>query len=111
MEDEKGDTRRKRNARVSVVSPDFEIPSEGVYLWDWFISLNESIFRVKDGFYHIIPPSEYKAWSEMTGNLITPVEYDILKSMDIVFCKELNSDIEYNRNKKFELENLKTKKR
>lgn len=111
MEDEKGDSRRQRNTRVGVESPDFEIPESGIYLWDWFKALNESVFRNVDGYYHLIPPSEYKAWSELTGSLITPDEYDILRSMDVVFCNELNADIEAKRIRKTEEQKRTYKKR
>lgn len=50
----------------------------------------------------MIPPSEYVSWSEMTGNVVRPIEYDILKSMDRVFCEETNAEIQANRAKREE---------
>lgn len=41
------------------------------------------------------------AWSTLTGNLIKPFEYDILSSMDSMFCKEMNAELhaKYEREK------------
>lgn len=93
LPDEKEDTRRARNERVGFDSPDLIIPEEGMYLWDWYTLLNKSVFRVQDGYYHPIAPTEFQAWSSLTGNLINPVEYEILQSMDYVFCEEMNNEI------------------
>lgn len=98
LPDEKGDTRRERNERVGVYTPPFEIPEDGIYLWNWFIDLNNSVSRVDfNGYYCLIPPSEFLAWSTITGNGLYPEEYDILKSMDAVYCKETNADIQSKR--------------
>ena len=74
--------------------PDFEIPVDGVYLWEWFTQLCESVTRIDfNGNYCLIGPSQIFAWSNLTKNLITPPEYDILNSMDVVYCDELNKEI------------------
>lgn len=111
LEDDKGDTRRQRNERVGIESPVFEIPENGIYLWEWFNELSSSVFRNADGYYHLIPPSEYKAWSELTGSLIRPEEYAILRAMDIAFCNELNADIKALQIRKTEEQNRRLKKR
>jgi hypothetical protein len=94
---EEGDeenTRRKRNERVGIDTPKFEIPENGFYLWDWFNQINNSVSRIDfNGYYCSIPPSEFLAWSKLTGNCLTPEEYDILRAMDGIFCKELNAEI------------------
>lgn len=49
--------------------------------------------RIIDGQAQPIPPSEYIAWSKMTGNIVYPREYDILREMDFVYCQETNKEI------------------
>lgn len=103
LPDKNEDTRRERNERVGVYTPPFEIPEEGIYLWQWFLELNASLSRIDfNGYYCLIPPTEFLAWSNLTGNRIFPEEYDILTSMDAVYCKELNSEITSERNKEEE---------
>ena len=97
------ETRRKRNERVGVPTPEFEIPENGLYLWRWFNDLNNSVSRIDfNGYYYPIPPSEFLAWSTLTGNYLTSEEYDILKSMDSIYCKESNSEITSKRAKEDE---------
>jgi len=59
--------------------------------------------RTYDGKCFKIPPSEFLAWSQITGNEIKPVEYEILTAMDTAFTKEIQSEItaqiERNRDK------------
>lgn len=107
LPDEKDDTRRDRNKRVGVASPEFILPDEGLYLWEWFQNINSSVSRIRDGFYFLIPPSEFLAWSNLTGNLITSVEYEILKAMDVSFCNEMNKELEAKRKKELELKGKK----
>ena len=97
-EGDEENTRRKLNERVGVFTPAFEIPTAGMYLWKWFIELNNSISRVDfNGYYCSIPPSEFLAWSTLTKNYLTPEEFDILRAMDGIFCKELNAEINSKR--------------
>lgn len=105
--DAKGNTRRERNTRVGVESPEFEIPEYGLHIWGWFTDLTSCIYRVSDGYYHVINPSEYLAWSQLTGNNITSFDYDVLRSMDLVFCQELNKDIKAEYDKKVDQTNIK----
>lgn len=103
LQDEKGGTRRELNERVGVYTPPFEIPEDGLYLWNWFIDINNSVSRVDfNGYYSLIPPSEFIAWSTVTGNGLYPEEYDILKSMDATYCKESNADIRAKRQREDE---------
>lgn len=96
------ETRRERNEKVGEWSPELEIPQNGLYLWNWFVNLNQSLSRIQDGFCRLIPPSEYLAWSKLTGNIVYPVEYDILKEMDAAFCTEMNKEFESVRTKQQE---------
>lgn len=102
-EDDEENTRRKLNERVGVFTPAFEIPESGMYIWKWFIELNNSVSRIDfNGYYRSIPPSEFLAWSNLTKNYLTPQEFDILRAMDGIFCKELNAEINSERAKKEE---------
>ena len=92
--DEKGETRRQRNERVGESTPPFEIPEHGQYIWDWFKELSLIASSVSDGMYRPIPPSEYLAWQQITGNIVYSWEYDILFSMDSVYCDEMNKEIQ-----------------
>lgn len=87
---ESGETRRELYARLGEMTPLFIVPEVGLYLWNIFIDMNSSISRNHDGYYSLIPPSEYLAYLKLTGLLIYPFEYDILKEMDLAYCNELN---------------------
>lgn len=104
---EEGDeenTRRKRNERVGIDTPKFEIPGNGLYLWSWFNELCDSVSRIDfNGYYYFIPPSEFLAWSTLTGKCLTPDEYEILKAMDNMYCKELNAEIRSKRAREDEI--------
>lgn len=92
---ENDETRREKYERMGKFVPSFEIPVQGIYLWEWFGQLCKSVHRIDfNGNYCVIGPSEIFAWSNLTNNLITPIEYDILSSMDMVFCDELNKEIQ-----------------
>lgn len=92
---ENDETRREKYERMNRPVPEFEIPTDGIYLWDWFGQLCDAVHRIDfNGNYCVISPSEFLAWSTLTNNLITPIEYDILKSMDLVFCNELNKEVQ-----------------
>jgi len=69
------------------------LPEAGVYLWQWFNSLSVMMTRVIGGVVHHIPPSEYLAWSAMTGCIVEPAEYAILRDMDAAFCAALSKEI------------------
>jgi hypothetical protein len=91
--DEKGVTRRQRYERIQQPVPLFYIPEAGKYLWDWFRELNFSVTRIKDGQCCLIPPSEVLAWINLTGTIIYPSEYDILRAMDHEYCSEINKEL------------------
>ncbi len=54
---------------------------------------------VIEGMYRPIPPSEYLAWQQITGNIVYPHEYDIMFAMDAVYCEEMNKEINARREK------------
>ena len=102
-DEKKSTTRRERNELLGIDSPKFEIPEAGFYLWEWFIEINNSLSRIDfNGNYCNIPPSEFLAWSKLTNRNIYPEEYEILRSMDDVFCKELNMDLRAKREREDE---------
>ena len=86
-------TRRERNARFGKDSPELVIPPEGFYLWNWYFALSDRLLRVQDGVCAPIPPSEFKAWLGLTGEIVYPWEYDILCAMDVAFCDQSNKEL------------------
>ena len=50
----------------------------------------------------MIPPTELRAWAAILGNIVYPFEYDILMSMDAVYCDEINKEIASIQSKKEE---------
>jgi hypothetical protein len=91
--DENKETRRERNKRHHAYTPKFNIPDEGMYLWSWYEELSRRFQRNIDGTCRPIPPSEFLAWSNITGNVVDHVEYDILSKMDDVYCREMNNEL------------------
>ena len=111
LPDDRNQTRRERNESIDIYTPPFEIPEAGFYLWSWFTELNNSISRIDfNGYYCHISPSDYLAWSKLTGNHLYPEEFDILQALDTVFCKEMNLDINAKRNRDEEERNRKMNK-
>ena len=88
LRDENNKTRRERNEQFGHESPELKIPSAGRYLWDWYWELSSGLIRINDGAVIPIPPSEVKAWVEITRNIVYPTEYAILRAMDMAFCDE-----------------------
>ena len=54
---------------------------------------------MREGICHPIPPTEFKAWVEITNNIVKPVEFDILFEMDRMFCQEVNLELRSEREK------------
>ena len=61
------------------------------------MSVSETLVRVRDGLCEPIPPSEFEAWSRLTGNIIYINEYNILRQMDVAYCKQMNIELELYR--------------
>lgn len=83
--------------RVGEQTPPLNIPEEGKYIWEWFKELSLIASPVFDGLHHPIPPSEYLAWQTITRNIVYSWEYDILFSMDNVYCDEMNKEVQSRR--------------
>lgn len=95
--DEKGETRRAYNERYGKDAPPFEIPPEGKYLWDWFQQIADGTARFREGIYHPVGWIDLKAWAEVTGTIVYPREFDILRAMDAAFCKGMNINVQERR--------------
>lgn len=93
MPDENGKTRRERNDLFGVEAPIFSIPQTGRYLWDWYFDLSDSLRRVRGNVCEPFPPSEFAAWRDLNGEIIYPVEYNIIREMDKAFCEEMNNEM------------------
>lgn len=50
--------------------------------------------RVRDGICSPLPPSEILAWTKLYNVKIKPVEVAILHKMDLVFCDEINEELQ-----------------
>ena len=84
---------------MDIFTPKFELPECGKYLWNWFSELNNSISRYND-FYTLLPTFDILNWCKLTKNFMTPIEYDIIKSMDVMFCYESNLELNAQRSKR-----------
>jgi len=49
--------------------------------------------RVKNDICEPIPPTEMKAWLELTGTIMHMREYEILRAMDQSYCSECNKEL------------------
>ena len=67
--------------------PDF--PSLMSYVWSAFLSLSSSRNPALSG----VAPITYeqiKAWTQVTGNPLSPREVDAIKRLDYIFMEEMN---------------------
>jgi hypothetical protein len=103
--DEKGQTRRERNDQFGEPSPPLIVPQSGLYLWEWYFDLSDSLRRVRNGICEPFPPTEYIAWRAATGNIVYAHEYAILRAMDGAYCAEMNVELaDYRARQKAEAE-------
>lgn len=93
MPDENGITRRGRNEKFGEVSPELDFPDIGIDFWSYYWTISSTLRRVEDGVAIPIPPSEFLAWCEASGTILTPPEYAILSGMDDAFCDEMNREL------------------
>jgi hypothetical protein len=99
MPDVTGETRDERNARFGITDKavDWDIPDDGLYLWEWYWQISGKLLRVADGVAVPIPWSEYRAWRKETRRIVRPFEYDILIDMDAAFVAETNAELQRSR--------------
>jgi hypothetical protein len=100
--DEQGESRRDRNEKFGATSPPLVVPLSGLYLWRWYFQISENCHRIKDGVCVPIPPSEYIAWREVSGEELEPWEFSILRAMDTTYCAEMNIELEAFRDREHE---------
>lgn len=90
MPDEKGETRRVRNARFDQPSPDIEIPHFGQHVWDWFWVLSN---RRRSG-PEALSFAEIGEWQRLTGTAALPEEVEMLMQMDDAYLSEVRKEQE-----------------
>ncbi|KRG47341.1 hypothetical protein ARC20_03150 [Stenotrophomonas panacihumi] len=88
MKDERGDTRRERNARFGIETPELEVPDEGGHLWEWFSELSN---RRRTG-PEALAFAELGEWQRLTGQDVLPVEIEMLLSMDDAYLRAVRED-------------------
>lgn len=91
-----------KSAQIPAPPPRFILPVEGKYLWDWFFDLNDNFSRIADGVVSRIPPSEFLAWANITGNIVHVREYDILRAMDAEYCVQIQARLDNERKRRDE---------
>lgn len=105
--DETGKTRRERNADFGKAheTPEFDLPENGEYLWSIYWDVSARVRRVIDGSCYPIAPSEFLAWSKLSGTIVHAPEYAILCAIDEAFCAETSAEIAaYNARQKAKAE-------
>lgn len=70
------------------------IPDVGQHLWIWYWEISNGLRRVSDGAVNPIPWSEFLAWAQVTGQIVRPSEYAILREMDAAFCAMTGQEIQ-----------------
>lgn len=88
MPDEKGETRRQRNARFGQPSPENDIPDAVEHVWEWFWDLSA---RRKSG-PEALTYAEVGEWQRLTGTAIRPEEVEMLMKMDDAFLAECREE-------------------
>ena len=67
-----------------------EVPAYGEHLLEWFWDLNKGR-QHNDGAWLALPPSELKAWQDMTGNIVRREEWQILRDMEASYLRLVNT--------------------
>lgn len=99
--DASGETRRERNERFGVESPNFEPPKEGRYLWLWFVSAARTR-RYDQGTPQPLTPQEWIGWAQISGEMVRREEYLALMEMDRTYCASLSREISEQRRRESE---------
>ena len=77
--------------------PEIEIPEAHEYIYSWFWEINGMVDRAGDGYCRPITPVDYKAWTDISGNIVTPLEYDILRTMDMAYKTAMEREMNERR--------------
>lgn len=94
MPNENDETRRERNERHDIITPEFCIPSGGETYWSWYHQISDGTARVMDGVCYPIPGAEFYHWAQLTQTIVTADEYAILRAMDAAFVDEMNQELQ-----------------
>jgi hypothetical protein len=70
------------------------MPEGGEYLIAWFWDINSGVDRAGDGFCRPITWADYMGWQSMTGEIVHPFEFDILRDIDTAFVSEMTKEIQ-----------------
>lgn len=98
--DKNGQTRAEYNAAFyrdepeKDPTPDWDIPPEGQYLYDWYIDIENGINRIVGGAVKRITWQDFVAWRSVTRNLVRPYEFAILRAMDLACCEALEGELQ-----------------
>ncbi len=80
MADPEGETRRERNERFFVDSPEVEVPEDGYAPWRDFWQINRT--RRTGDSPEPLSYGDIQAWLGCTGRVVTPEHIDMLIAMD-----------------------------
>lgn len=88
MADENGETRRQRNERFGIESPDQEFPGGALHVWDWFWQLS--------GRRHSGPEAltfaDVGQWSRLLHIDLLPEEVQMLMAMDDQYLRAVREE-------------------
>jgi len=88
MADEKGETRRQRNARFGAKSPDAEPPEPALHVWGWFWQLSG---RRRTG-PEALSFADVADWQRLTGIQVLSEEVAMLMAMDDQYLRAVRED-------------------
>lgn len=97
--DEFGEIRRDRNETMAarsdtdIETPPLIVPEYARHLWDWYLSISGGVRRVVDGVCGPIEPVQWVAWQGLSGEIVRPSDYAILRAMDDAYCVAMNLEL------------------
>lgn len=69
-----------------------KVPERGEYLWAWYHDA-ASMRRFEDGWPKTLSAPEWMGWQQMTGNIVRPEEWAVLRDMDSAHVSALCAEI------------------
>lgn len=88
MADEKGETRRQRNERFGVETPEVDVPAEAEHVWRWFWDLSA---RRRTG-PEALGFADLAAWQALMHIDLLPLEAGMLVAMDDKYLAAVRED-------------------
>lgn len=70
------------------------VPHGFEHVWAWFFDINLLIDRAGYGYCRNITARDYLDWERLSGEIVHPHEYDILRAMDAAYVAEMNKIIQ-----------------